>query len=121
MSKYWLNSTTKNLRTPGMDTCLHWAKKWHRNVSIYDDPLSRSARCSFAHKQRRNHRSPCEQKPLWFLCLSLKCHPSLRPTTQRAQRVWYRPFEGETKRRMAFQTIRVCARATWFFVQKGTG
>ena len=47
-----------------MDTCLHWAKEWHRNVSIYDDPLSRSALRSFAQKQRRNQRSLCAQKPL---------------------------------------------------------
>lgn len=137
MSKHWLNSTTKNLTTPGSIVHLVWTASSIAHLvwtPVYTGPKSGTETYQYMTIHFQDPRGVAlltnsaaisilcvHRSPLWFLCLGLKCHPSLRPAAQRAERVWYRPFEGGTKRRMAFQTIRVCARATWFFVQKGTG
>ena len=43
----------------GLNTCSHYTKVWDRTTPIYDTPLSRSARLSFAplQKARQTHRS----------------------------------------------------------------
>ena len=47
------------------DTCSHCTWVRHRTYTIWNAPLSRSARCNFCplQKSRRQHCSMCEKKP----------------------------------------------------------
>ena len=134
MSKHWLNSTTKNVRTPGSIVHLVWTIAHLVWTPVYTGPKSSTETYQYMTIHFQDPRGVAlltnsaaitvlcvSRSLLGFLCLSLKCHPSLRPIAQRAGGFGTAHSRVGQKDGWHFRLFVSGQELPGLFVQKGTG